>query len=93
MGAVSSVLTAAIQRRLQALTIAMARLFFRLSDFILFSRNHNNLRTGLLAFVSRLLVVAGVVFAIEIVLILLGMGEVFIPLTASAKGLLTHLMF
>jgi hypothetical protein len=71
----------------------MAKLFFRFGKFLFFSSKRKNVRRGVVTFFMHMLLLAGVIFTLEIVLIFLGAGDVFLPLTNSARSFLAALMF
>jgi len=60
---------------------------------LFFSRRQQNVRRGAVSFVSATLIVVGVVFSFEIALILMGAGDVFLPMTSAARSFLASLMF
>ncbi|MBD3391615.1 MAG: hypothetical protein GF418_06160 [Chitinivibrionales bacterium] len=71
----------------------MARLFYGVGRFLFVSRSRKNVRRGLVGLLTNLLVLAGVVFGLEIVLILLGTGDVFLPIAASTRDFFAAIVF
>ncbi len=71
----------------------MADLILRLGGRLVFSRRHQCVRRSVVFLIANALVVAGVVFAVELLVILLGLENVFLPLTSDTLSFLTRLFF
>jgi hypothetical protein len=71
----------------------MRHFFLRLGEGLFFSRKHKSVRGGVLFVFTNLLVLAAVIFLIEIVLVFLGMDNFFIPLTHPISEFLSKVMF
>lgn len=71
----------------------MADLILRLGGRLVFSRRNQCVRRSVVFLVANALVVAGVVFALELLVILLGLENVFLPLTSDTLSFLTRLFF
>ncbi len=65
----------------------------RILGFLFVSRSRKGVRRGIMFIFSNFLVLAGIVFFLEIAVILLGLYGVSIPLTRTARELLTSLLF
>lgn len=57
------------------------------------SNRHRTVRQGVILLLSNLLLVAGFIFAIEIVLILLGIGNIILPWTRQALLFINKMVF
>jgi hypothetical protein len=73
--------------------VAMGRLIQTIGQRIMISNRHNSVRKGVIFLVSNLLLFAGLVFAVEIALILLGIGNVFLPWTRQALEVVNKFLF
>ncbi len=71
----------------------MARLFLNLSNMLIISRKSKSVRKGVLVFFNNILVFAAIIFTLEIILIFLGIGDIFIPLTRSAREFISNWFF
>lgn len=71
----------------------MARILLNIGRFLVFSRRNKNIRGGLLPIFTNLLLIASVIFSVEILLIVLGIGEIFLPLTTAASSIISRLIF
>ena len=71
----------------------MAELILRLGSRLVFSRRNQCVRRSVVFLVTNALVIAGVVFAVELLVILLGLENVFLPLTSDTLSFLTSLFF
>ena len=71
----------------------MAHFFIRLGEGLFFSRKHKSVRGGIVFLFANLLLLASVVFIIEIILVFLGMDNFFIPLTLPISEFLSKLVF
>ena len=57
------------------------------------SNRSKSVRKGFILFLTNLLLFAGLVFTIEIALILLGIGNIFLPWTRQALEVLNKFLF
>ena len=71
----------------------MAKFFLQLGGLLFLNRHHKSVRNGIIFLLTNLLLLAAVIFTVEIILIFLGVGNVFVPLTSSVWGLLNKLVF
>ncbi len=71
----------------------MRHFFLRLGEGLIFSRKHKSVRGGVLFLLANLLVIAGIVFIVELVLVFLGMDNFFIPLTRTISEFLSKVVF
>lgn len=71
----------------------MGRFFFGIGQRLVISNRHNSVRKGFIFFMTNLLLFAALVFAVEIALILLGIGNIFLPWTRQALNFLNSLLF
>lgn len=60
---------------------------------LMISNRHQSVRKGFLFFMSNFLLFAGIVFAVEIALIFLGIGNVFLPWTRQALEVVNKFLF
>lgn len=60
---------------------------------LIISKKNNSVRRAILFLLSHILIFAGIIFTLEIVLVFLGIGDIFIPLTRSSKEFLSNWMF
>jgi hypothetical protein len=67
----------------------MARIF----NWLIFSKRHKGVRSGVIFLFSNLLAIAGLIFTLEVALIFLGMSDLFLPLTRAAQSFLNGLVF
>ncbi len=67
----------------------MAELIMRLGKRLFISKRNQCIRGGVVAFLTHALVVVGVLFALELVVILFGLHDVFLPLTQETLGFLS----
>ena len=71
----------------------MSKFFLALGHFLIFSKKHKSLRGSIVFLFANFLLLASIVFILEIALIFLGMGNVFLPLTRTVSDFLTGLVF
>jgi hypothetical protein len=71
----------------------MVKFFLRLGGLLFFNKRHNRIRNGIIFLLTNFLLLAAVIFTLEIILIFLGVGNVFVPMTSSVWGLLNKLVF
>jgi hypothetical protein len=68
----------------------MAELILKLSNRLVFSKRRRCVRHGFLWFVTNGLLVGAIIFILEIILILLGLGNIFVPLSGDFFGFLSR---
>jgi hypothetical protein len=61
-------------------------------DRLFFSRRHKSLRGSVVFIIANLLLVASIIFFLEIILIFLGIGNFYLPLTRGIADLLAKLV-
>jgi hypothetical protein len=71
----------------------MGRFFIRLGEGLFFNRKHKSVRGGIIFISANLLLLASVVFIIEIILVFLGMDNFFVPLTHPVSEFLSKVVF
>jgi hypothetical protein len=71
----------------------MGRFFIRLGEGLFFSRKHKSVRGGIVFLFANLLILASIVFVMEIILVFLGMDNFFIPLTHPISEFLSKVVF
>jgi hypothetical protein len=71
----------------------MSRFFIHLGELLFFNKRHKSVRSSIIFLITNFLLLAAVIFAVEIILIFLGVGNVFVPMTSSVWKFLTNLVF
>lgn len=71
----------------------MRRFFLRFGEILFFSRKHKSVRGGVLFLLTNLLLLASIIFVVEIILIFLAIGDFYIPLTNTISEFLAKLVF
>jgi hypothetical protein len=71
----------------------MARLFLQLGGLLFFNKRHKSIRRGIIFLLTNFLLFAGIVFTVEIILIFLGVGNIFVPVTSAVWDFLTKLVY
>jgi hypothetical protein len=71
----------------------VAELILRLGSRLFVSRRHQCIRRSVIFLVSNALVIAGVVFTVELLLIFLGLENIFLPLTHNTLSFLFRLFY
>jgi len=71
----------------------MARFFLQLGKLLVINRKHRSIRTTLILLFTNLLILAGIIFSLEIALILLGISDVMLPLPFLNARFLLNLIF
>ncbi len=69
----------------------MAHFLFRIGKRLMISKRNRNVRGWIIFLFTHFLLLAGIVFSIEIILILLGVGDIFIPFSGKIFKLLSGL--
>lgn len=57
----------------------MTKLFKKFGNVLVISRRHRHVRKSVIFLFTNLLVLAGLIFTLEIVLIFLGVGDIILP--------------
>jgi len=71
----------------------MKKFFLSLGSLMFFNKQHQRVRGGAIWLFTNLLLVAGIIFSLEIILIFLGIGDIFLPLTRKIWIFLTKIVF
>jgi len=71
----------------------MARLFLQLGGLLFFNKRHKSVRSGIIFLLANFLLLTGIVFTVEIILIFLGVGNIFVPVTSAVWDFLTKLVY
>lgn len=71
----------------------MARFIVNLGKLLMISRTQRRVRKGVIFLFTNILVLVGIVFALEIVLILMGMENITLPIPLLTSDLVTKLLF
>jgi hypothetical protein len=71
----------------------MSRFLFGIGQRLVISNRHKSVRGSLIFLTTNLMVFAALVFAVEIALILLGIGNIFLPWTRQALNALNTFLF
>jgi hypothetical protein len=71
----------------------MSKFILKLGHFLVFSKRHKSIRGGIVFLFANFLLLASIVFIVEIILIFLGMGNVYLPLTRAVSDFLSKLVF
>jgi len=69
----------------------MAELILRIGNRLMFSRRNRCVRRSVILLFTNFMIAASVVFILEVALILLGIGDVFIPLTHNTRDILAKI--
>jgi hypothetical protein len=69
------------------------KLLLRFGNLLIFPRGNQCVRTSVIFVFTNLMLLAGIVFTLEIVLITLGIGDVFLPFTHNMWTFLTRLFY
>lgn len=71
----------------------MARFLSHIGGMLFLNKRHKSVRTSIIFLLTNFLVLSGIVFTMEIILIFLGVGNVFVPMTSTVWDFLTKLVF
>ena len=71
----------------------MGRNLLEIGQRIIISNRHSSIRRGFLLIMGNLFLLAGLLFAVEIALILLGIGNIILPWTRQSLDFLNRLVF
>jgi hypothetical protein len=71
----------------------VARFILHLGELVFFNKHRKSIRSSVILLLTNLLLLAGIIFTVEIVLIFLGIGNVFVPMTSAAWDLLIKLVY
>jgi hypothetical protein len=71
----------------------MTKFFARLGSMILFSRKRRCVRKGVIFLCTNFLLIAGFIFGIEVIVVMLGVVSVYLPLTNETVRFLTRFFF
>jgi hypothetical protein len=71
----------------------MGKLLAQIGSVLVLSRRHRSVRTGFIGICTNLFIASAIIFSLEVVLIMLGAGDIFIPLTNTARSFISKLVF
>ena len=74
----------------------MSKFFLHVGGLLFFNKRHQSVRRSVIFVLTNFLLIAGIIFSLEIILIFLGVGNIFIPmtrLTHSIWDFLTKLVY
>jgi hypothetical protein len=71
----------------------MTKFILKAGHFLVFSKRHKSIRGSIVFLFANFLLLASIVFVVEIILIFLGMGNVFLPFTRAVSDFLSKLVF
>jgi len=69
----------------------MSKLFLRFGGFLFFNKRHQSVRSSIIFLLTNFLLLAGAVFTLEIILIFLGVQDIFLPMTHMTHSVWTFL--
>jgi hypothetical protein len=72
---------------------SLRKLFLKLGSLIFFNKHRQSVRHSIVFLLTNFLLIAVIVFTIEIILIFCGVGNIFVPMTQKAWQFLTRLVF
>jgi len=64
----------------------MAGLLFRVGKRLLISKRRQSVRGTVIFLLTHLLLIIGIIFAVELALVLLGANEIFVPVAGWVTG-------
>jgi hypothetical protein len=71
----------------------MGELLVRLGHRLIVSRRHQCIRRCVVFLVSNALLIGGVVFTLELLVICMGLDDIFLPLTRDTLSFLSRIFF
>ena len=71
----------------------MGKFFFRVGNLLMISRRHRSVRRAVIFLFKNFLILAGLIFTLEIVLILLGASDIILPIPFLSGDFLIDLLF
>ena len=71
----------------------MGKLLLSIGQRLVISKRDSSVRQGFILFLTNILLLSGLIFLVEIVLIILGVGNIFIPWTTETLNFLHKLVF
>lgn len=71
----------------------MGKFFYNFGKLLVVSNKHRMIRKSVIFLFTNLLIVAGLLFSLEIVLILLGVGDIILPIPFLSGDFLIDLVF
>ncbi len=71
----------------------MKKIFGKLGLFLIFSRGSNSVRKSIVLILTNFIFLIGIIFLLECVLIVFGIGEIFLPFAGPIKGFLERMLF
>jgi|LFRM01.1.fsa_nt_gb hypothetical protein len=71
----------------------MGRTLLKFGQMLMVSRRNRSVRQSIILLFTNILLFSGVVFTLEIILIFLGIGNIFLPLTTKALSILNGIFY
>jgi hypothetical protein len=74
----------------------MSKFFLRIGGILFFNKRHQSVRGSIIFLLTNFLLLAGAIFTVEIILIFLGVQNIFLPMTRvthSMWAFLTRLVY
>lgn len=71
----------------------MGKLLLHIGQRLMISRRNRSVRQSIILLFTNILLLAGIIFTFEIALILLGVGNIFLPWTTKTMQMLHNLFF
>lgn len=74
-------------------TFVMAKAIVKLGKLLMISRKQRQVREGVVLFFINFLILAGLIFTMELFLICLGVGDIILPIPFLSNDLITKIIF
>jgi len=71
----------------------MTRILLNIGWRLMISKRHRSVRQSLILLITNFFILSGVVFTVEIVFILLGIGNISFPLTRRSLEIISRIVF
>lgn len=71
----------------------MGHFLLRIGKRLMISKRNRSVRGEIVFLFTHLLLLAGIIFTLEIILILMGMGNVFIPFTQKLLNFIVGMLY
>ena len=69
----------------------MSKFFMKFGGLLFFNKRHQSVRGSIIFLLTNFLLLAGAIFTVEIILILLGVQDIFLPMTQVTHSVWTFL--
>ena len=69
----------------------MSKFFLRIGGLLFFSKRRQSVRGSIIFLLTNFLLLAGAIFTLEIIVIFLGVENIFLPMTHVTHSVLTFL--